>query len=422
MALLIPEALKQMDASGAGANLRSMGILLSVVTTDALFARIPFIETSDIGIMVPREGAEPTAGDFIGDDHSSTIAEATGTDDVVSVPLRRHVGDMDVDALVDDFSDGAQRSRHLLKKVKATARKVQDKLINGGHTTGYTLGAGAAASFNAIDAITEYSAWLDSLRRGPGSLKYTHASQTWQFRAPGDVDFGEGVVASDDGTYTLASHNPSYYIKVTLDVSDAVANAETSIYFTSTTKEFDGLKKIIVPSQVIDPTGANGDFFSLSMLDKMITNLKVKSNPAFIMSSTYIELYYAILRSLGGAAPPMMMIPGYGQEVPSYRGIPILADDFILTNETVGSGTTGSLYLASLDADEGLALAAANKGPRFDPQADPARGPVLGWRVEYLGAIEGADRRRTRLAWYGAAVLKSKLAAVRRRGVLAATS
>lgn len=418
MALTIPEALKMMD--GGRANPRSAAMLKSVVTVDALFARIPMIETSDIGIMIPREGAEPTGGAFIADDDAGPIEESVGTDDVVSVPLRRVVGDMDVDALVDDFSNGAQRSHHLLKKVKATARKVQDKLINGAHTTGHTITGGV--SVGAITGITEYSAWLDSKRRGPGSIKYTHAGQLWQFRAPGDLDYGTAVPATGDGTYTLTSHNPSYYIKATIDVSVAVANNEGTIVFSSTSKEFDGLKQIIPPSQVIDPTAADGDLFSLSILDKMLSNLKVGDNPAFIMSATFIELYYAIMRSLGGAAPETITLPGYGSPVPAYRGVPILRNDNIATNETVGLGTTASLYLASLDADEGLALAAANMGSSFDPQADPTRGPVLGWRLEYLGAIEGADRRRTRLAWYGAAVLKSKLAAVRRRGVLAAIS
>jgi hypothetical protein len=419
MALLIPEALKRMSAGGSPLTL---AMLKTIVTVDALFARIPMAENNGPVVTVPREGAEPTGGNFIGDDDNGPIEESTGTDDVIGLPLRRVVGDMDVDSLVDDFTGGAARDAQFLKKVKATARKVQDKFINGGHTTSHTIPS-APASLGAIGASATYAPGMDSLRRGPGSIKYTHTGTLWQFRAPGDQDFGPAVAAASNGTYTLRSFNQSYFIRVTITVATATANAEGSIYFNSTTKEFDGLPRLVTPAQTIDPVGANGDFFSLAILDKMISNLKVGDNPAFIMSGDYIEAFYAIMRALGGTDPNTMMIEGYGQPVPTYRGIPILRNDWILSNETVGSSSvTGSLYLANLDAEEGLYFAVANMGERFDPQSSPDRGPVLGWRVDRIGALEGKDRRRTRLAFYGAPVLKSPLAAVRRRGVLAAIS
>lgn len=416
-ALTIPEALKMMEMGGSG---RSLAMLKSVVTVDALFARIPMIPVSDIGILIPREGAEPTGGDFYGDQDTGPVEESVGSDDVVSVPLRRIVGDIRVDRLVEDFTSGAARDKQFLKKVKATARKVQDKIINGAHTTGHTLTGSAAMAAIAASPAVEYSPWLDSGRRGPGSIKYTHSGQLWQFRAPGDTDYGTAVAATTNGTYTLTSFNKSYYIRVTITTASAGANGEGVITFSTTSKEFDGLKKVVVPSQVIDPTGGDGDLFTLAMLDGMITNLKVGENPAFVMSGTYIDLYYALLRALGGAAPEAIMLPGYGRAVPAYRGIPILRNDNIATNETVGANSTASLYLASFDAEEGLALAVANLGQSFDPMSDPSRGPVLGWRVTDLGDREGADQVATRVAWNGALVLKSPLAAVRRRGVRAA--
>ena len=419
MALTIPEALKAMGMAG---NPRTAAFLKATVTVDGLFARIPFIETNQLMIPVPREGNEPTGGDFIADDHSSSIEESTGTDDMVGVQLRRVVGDMDIDSLVDDF-DPTQRTRHLEKKVKATARKVAGKVITGGHTTGFTATGttGVALAFETSGAT--FAPWMDSKRKGPGSVKYTNAGTLWQFRAPGDLEYGPAVAAAADDFITLYSGNKSNWIRANIDVSDAAgADGEVLINFTTTTNEFDGLPKIISPAQVIDPTGAEGDLFSFAVLDKMISNLKVGDSPAFIMSGDFVELYLALHRALGGTQPQTLMLEGYGQAVPTYRGIPILRNDNIATNETVGSTSTASLYLASLDAEDGLALAAANIGTRFDPMTDPARGPVLGWRLENIGALATTDRRRTRLAWYGALVLKSPLAAVRRRGVRAAIS
>lgn len=421
MAYTIPEALKLIDET-RGSDRMLLAMLLTVVTEDALFARIPMIETNSLGVFIPREGDEPTGGDFMADDDSTAVEESTGTDDTVVAPLRHIVGDVKVGRLTQDFSDGRALGKQMQKKVKATARKIGDKLVNGAHTTGYTLGTGAHASFGAIDAMT-YSAWLDSTRRGPGSLKYTHVGTLWQFRAPGDLEYGEAVAAASDGSYTLYSANKSYWVRLTLDVSDASANCETPIVFTSSAKEFDGLKKIVTPAQTIDPDGANGDLFSFDLLDDMIRNLKVRSNPAFVMNGALLVKYYALQRALGGARPETVQLPGYGSPVDAYRGIPIFVNDNIAeADEVVGSSDTTSIFLASMDADEGLALAVANKGERFDPMTSPARAPVMGWRVVGLGDLESSNHVKSRVIWSGAPVLKSPLAAVRRRGVRIAIS
>lgn len=421
MPYTIPEALKLIDET-RGADRMNLAILKTVLTEDALFARIPMIETNSLGIVLPREGDEPDGGDFMADDDSTTVEESTGTDDVVTTPLRHIVGDVKVGRLTQDFSDGRALQRELQKKIKATARKIGDKLVNGAHTTGYTLGTGAAASFGAIDAMA-YSAWLDSTRRGPGSLKYVHATQTWHFRAPGDLDYGDGVAATTDGDYTLTSANKSYWVKLTLDVSDATANCETLVTFTSSAKEFDGLKKIVTPAQTIDPDGTDGDLFSFDLLDEMIRNLKIKTNPAFVMNGALLVKYYALQRALGGASPQTIQLPGYGSPVDAYRGIPIFVNDNIAeADETVGANSTTSIFLAAMDASEGLALAVANKGQAFDPMTSPTRAPVMGWRITQLGDLEGSNHVKSRVLWSGAPVLKSPLAAVRRRGVRLAIS
>jgi hypothetical protein len=52
----------------------------------------------------------------------------------------------------------------------------------------------------------------------------------------------------------------------------------------------------------------------------------------------------------------------------------------------------------------------------------PARAPVMGWRVVGLGDLEASNHVKSRVIWSGAPVLKSPLAAVRRRGVRIAIS
>jgi hypothetical protein len=410
-ALTLPEALKRTRSPAMGM------IAKAISTTDAFGAVVPFKLIDGTAERVDREGTLPDTA-FIADDGSTGLASSTGTDDVTHVPVRRIVSDLDVDALADDLtgpSPGSQRGRQVQKKVKATWRKIKDKLVNGAHVTSHTLGL-ATNPFNAIDAI-DYGPWLDSSRFGPGAIKYTHTGTLWQFRAPGDVDYGTAVECAADGTFTLRSWNESKFIIVTLDVSDATQNGETSITFSSTSREFDGLIEMCDPGQLIEPVAANGDDFALNLLDKMMRYEKVKTNRAFIMHTALEEQFYSKMRALGGADIRTMAIPGYGSEVPVYRGIPILGNDNIGLDETVGTTTDAtSIYLASLDTDEGLYLAAAG-GANFDADGDPRSRVVMGFRIVDLGDLEAADHRRTRVKWYGTPVLRSKLALVRKSGV-----
>ena len=415
MGLTLPEAMKRAK------NMLFVGMAKSIVTTDEMAAVLPMSMVDSVHDTFRREGTLPST-EFIADSGTAT-EESTGTDDNVIVPLRRIVGNMDIDAFADDLTGsapGSQRGAQVAKKAKATWRMVKDKFVNGAHVTSHTLGS-SVAPFTAITAI-DYGPWLDSSRYGPGEIRYTNTGTTWEFRAPGDVEFGDAVTAAADGDFTLESWNNSRYITLTLDVSAALVDARTSIEFVSSGNESDGLLEMVSPSQVISATGANGDAFDLSMLDEMITAEKVRNNRAFFMNGTHVEKYYAAMRALGGTAPPSIQLPGYGTPVPTYRGIPLLQNDNVNTDETVGTTTdAGSLWLASLDTDEGLSLTVANSGgTSLNVEADPRDQIVMGFRISDLGERDELDARRIRVKFYSAPRLKSTLALVRRSGVTTA--
>ena len=263
-----------------------------------------------------------------------------------------------------------------------------------------------------------YGPWLDSARNGAGRIKYTNTGTTWQFQAPGDRDFGDPVTAAADGTFTVRSFNRSKYIVITLDVSLATADGTTDIAFTSTDDEFDGLIRLCSADQVIPSVGTDGDAFSLDLLDEMISAEKIRQNRSFFWNSKMTLRFLAAFRALGGTDPEHTRLPGYSGSTMTYRGIPILESDNCLLNETVGSTTdASSLWLASLDADEGLFLGAAGTGSPQDVEGDPLDRVVMGFRIEQVGPIEGKDHRRTRVKWYGSPGLRSSLALVRRQGV-----
>ena len=417
MAFVIPEALKRAQ------NPMLRGILRSIATTDEMSSLIAIEPVDGTSIKLDREGTLPST-EFIAD-AGTTTEESTGTDDVPEVQFRRIVGNLDIDNLAAGTGGDSQAekvNRLLGKKSKATWRLMKDKLINGGHTTGHTFGtlSGSVTGIAvAVDSMT-YSAHLDSTRRGPGSIKYTHTGTFWSFRAPGDIAYGTPVAVAGDSTVTLKSHNPSFFITPTIDVSDATADDEASIYFTSTNDEFDGLWEMCDPSLITAVVGGNGDNFTLSLLDDLMDVQKVRESRAFIMPGKLVNQYYAAVRALGGADPQHVTVPGIGSQAPTYRGVPLLANDNISTY-TVGSGTVSDMALVSLDPNEGLVLAAQSSGgpsQALSPDADPRIRSVMGFRIESLGPLEGKDANRTRVKWYGAPVLKSLLSCAVKQGVL----
>lgn len=411
MAFTLPEALKR------AMNPMTRMMIKSIATTDELGAVIPIEPVDGTSIKLDREGELPTTG-FLADQHSEAatggINESSGLDDVPEVQFRRIVGDVDVDLLAEGVggeSRDAKVNRLIGKKAKATWRLMKEKLVTGGNVTGHSFSSPTAS----VTAMA-YGPHLDSSRRGPGSIRYTDASNTWEFRAPGDITYGEGVVVAGDGQVTLKSFSPSFYIQPTIDVSAATADFEVLVYFTSSNNEFDGIYEMADPALIAPVVGGTGDAFSLAMLDALIDAQKIRESRAFIMNGKLVNRYYAALRLLGGADPGHTSLPGYSGVVPTYRGLPILTNDN-MGDYNVGGTPCSNIVLASLDPNEGLVLAAQTGGGTLTPDADPRSTPVLGFRVSRLGELEGKDAERYRVKWYGAPVLKSPLAAAIKQGV-----
>jgi hypothetical protein len=139
------------------------------------------------------------------------------------------------------------------------------------------------------------------------------------------------------------------------------------------------------------------------------------------MNGILLTKFVALLRSGGGGTTPShMALPGYSGQTLVYRGIPILENDNILNNEVKGTATTlSSVYLASLDSDEGLFMGVPGTGTEaIDVEGDPRNSVVMGFRIENLGALEAKAWRRTRVQWYGALGLRSDRALVRAKEII----
>jgi hypothetical protein len=406
----------------------SRGIMLGTTVTNQLISMFPWVPKSSTSFQYDREGTLASA-EFVSPTHSS-LTESSTTFDQVTVPMRLIDTDVDVYNHVENANDpnGSPRAIQLEKKLKATGLKIQQKMITGGYGTGFTVSGAAASPGLAVDAVTQ-GPHLDSDRYGPGSLKYTHTGTFWQFRAPGDRDYGPQVAIAADGSATLYSDNPSKWITVTIDVSDASADGECLIRFTSSTNEPDGLLKLIHPDQVIASSGASGDALSFDVLDQLYyEKLKVRDNPVYLMNSKLIRKFRALARTAsGGMTPEQIAIPHMGMDgvmgsinVPQYNGIPILTVDDIPSTETKSVSTLSSVLLVSLSAEQGFWGGCQSIGSAQMVDADPRMARIMGFQLYEIGQLESKAATRDRIEWMGAFALGSTLAAARAKEIVTA--
>lgn len=168
-----------------------------------------------------------------------------------------------------------------------------------------------------------------------------------------------------------------------------------------TSNSFSGLLALCDAGQTIAATGANGDALTFDILDRLIDQIKDKegSPDYFMMSARTIRSYYALLRGLGGATINDVITLPSGRQVPSYRGIPILRNDFIPTNQTKGTTTTCTTIVCGTWDDGSMTHGLAGL---------TAVGSA-GVRVENVGISETKDNTITRVKMYCGMALFSLL-------------
>jgi len=411
-------ALTLYEAAKMTRNPLTRGVMLAVATTNELLSLFPWSPVNGTSFDYNREKDLTSVG-FVSATHTS-IAEGGATFDRVTVPMRLMEHDVDVYNYVANQNDpnGSQKDVQIAQQLKAAGRTLQAKMFTGAFASGFLV----VGSMSAAVSAAVPSAHTDSTLQGPGSIKYTHTGQFWQYRAPGDRVYGPQVAATIDGTYVLLSDNPSRFVAVTLVVASATADSEMHITFTTSSDEPDGLNKMLTnTSQVRASIGANGDALSFSILDQLIYDfVKVRDNRVICMNGSLKRKYMELVRATGGIHPEQIKLPAFGssmqfggQMVPSYEGIPILQVDDIPNNEAKGSGTTlSSIYLISL-GEEGFHGGVQATGDVQDVALDPYTARIMGFKLYDLGQRQSKGADGTRIEWMGAYALGSRLAAAR---------
>lgn len=408
-------AITYFEAAKISRNPTNVAIFKEIVTEDQLFSILPMVGKDGDSFINWRQKTVPTAS-FADPNHTS-IPESSPAWEPIVVPKREILDDVDV--RYDVFLAHGQKHMNnaMLEKFRAVARTLSDKLINGAYATSVTF----SPTIAQITA-SSVSALQDTRLFGQGVLEYSTTSG-WRYRAPGDQDFGEWQTAPGAGSVTLPSDSPSRTITITTSANPA-ANLVSAVTIASTTHEFDGLRKLIGTPQVIAPTGgAAGDAISFPKLDQLLRKVKYTRDRVFLMRGEVIDKFLQLVRTSGGLEPRHIMLPSFGQggsverEVMSYRGVPILVNDWIGT-DTQNGGASSSIYLTALGEQNGGIYCGVFSGSSEDVDADPYGRSVLGLGVIDVGILESVNVIRKRIYWHGALALSSTLGAARAEGII----
>lgn len=162
---------------------------------------------------------------------------------------------------------------------------------------------------------------------------------------------------------------------------------------------FDGLRKLIPASQVLD-AGANGASLTLAMLDQLIDLVRGGKPDLLLMSRRTRRKLKSLLQA---STHYVETGDQFGRRVMLYDGIPVVHSDFVPDDETLGSGTNlSSIY--ALQFGWGDALGGLQNG---------------GIEVVDVGQLESKDAVRTRIRWYVGLALFRDNACARLRGISA---
>lgn len=178
--------------------------------------------------------------------------------------------------------------------------------------------------------------------------------------------------------------------------SDSFFNGDTAV----NAKSFDGLHKLI-PGQQTVTAGANGAALTLAMMDELIDRVQPGKPDLLFMSKRTRRKLKDLRRSSGNVLETG--INQFGQQVEFYDGIPLVVDDFIKDDRSLGSGSNlSTIYAVRFGQGSGVMGLEHN-----------------GIAIERVGELETKDATRTRIKWYCGLALFNTIGAAKLEGITA---
>ena len=164
---------------------------------------------------------------------------------------------------------------------------------------------------------------------------------------------------------------------------------------TGSGNDMTGLLALVASGQFVAPAAdaGNGAPLAFSDLDNLLDQVKDKDGEVdwIAMNARTIRSYFALLRALGGANIDQVVTLPSGTQVPAYRGVPILRNDWIPINQTRGSSNSTTTVLAGT-FDDG--------SRKYGISGLTAMNDAAGIQIVDVGESEFADNSITRVKWY----------------------
>ena len=180
--------------------------------------------------------------------------------------------------------------------------------------------------------------------------------------------------------------------------SDTFFNGDSTV----DSKSFDGLHKLIPAAQrrKANNDNANGGALNLDDMDQLVDLVKPGKPDAIFLSKRSRRKLKQLRRSGGNVLE--VDVDQFGRRVEYYDGIPLVVDDFILDNRTVGTsaGICSTMYAVQFGYQRGV-MGIHNGGVQ----------------VEEVGALETKDATRRRVKWYASLVCFRDIAAAALEGI-----
>ena len=239
---------------------------------------------------------------------------------------------------------------------------------------------------------------------------FTEISTTLRIIA-GDVDVDNFLNATQSDTNSQKAIQIAMKAKsVARLFSDKFVNGDESTSYNLsalgggaavTNVEFDGIDQLCDAGQVVT-NGTDGGALSFEKLDELIDKIKLGPD-ALIFSRRTVRDFKKLVRALSSVEPEYVMLDN-GNRVLAYSGLPVLLNDFVPEDKTVGmSSDCTTVYAARMNEDDGV--------------HGIYNGPTAGFQVVEIGQLEKRDATRTRIKWYCALALKSTKSLAKLTGV-----
>jgi hypothetical protein len=334
-------AISLTEAAKLSNDILLKGIIETITRDSPILAKMPFIQVVGNSLKYNREKTLPSVAWYtVGD----TWSESTPTFEQVTASLTILGGDADVDNFLKATRSNVQdlEAAIIEEKAKAIRHEFEDKFVYGTGSSNQPTGLWYTLKGTAWTASTAYAV-------GDVVVPTTGKENGWRY---------ECTTAGTSG-----SSEPTW------PTQEGATKTDGTVTWTTRPGCHLG-------------SGTNGATLTLSAVDQLIDLVRGGKPDILMMSRRSRRKMMALARAAG---TNLLIGEGkLGEVVEYYNGIPVVVNDFIKDNHTVGSSTDCSLIFAT-QLGEGAVCGLTS--------------PEM-IQVERIGSLETKDATRTRVKWY----------------------